>query len=101
MKKLKEWGDGEGAIHHQKKNSLNLEDIMLSEIPQREKDKYSKVSFTHRISKLIRKRDQIGGCHRQGVKEEGLNEGGQKTQTSCYKTNQSWELVLTRGKIVL
>lgn len=26
-----------------------------------------------------------------------MNEGGQKTQTSCYKTNQSWELVL-KGK---
>ena len=32
------------------------------------------------------------------MKEEELNEGGQKTQTSCYKINQSWELVLTRGK---
>ena len=38
-----------------KKNSLNPEDIMLSEISQREKDKYCMISLLCRISKLIKK----------------------------------------------
>lgn len=64
---------------------------MLSEIPQREND--CSRSHLHRISKLIRK-DQIGGCNPGVEKEEGLNEGDQKTQLPVIRQISPEELVL-------
>ena len=43
------------------------------------------------INKLADTGEQTGGCRRQGVRVDEMCEGNEKTQTSSYKMNKSWE----------
>ena len=47
---------------------MQLEMIILSEVSQKEKDKYHMISLTHRISNMKKKKfidtENIGGCQR-------------------------------------
>ena len=81
---------------------MGLEGITLSEISQREEDKYCMISLTCRIQKekktktktqqTHRYREQIDGCQRLGAGGDAwTDEGGQKVQTFSYKINKSWE----------
>ena len=68
-----------------------LEDIMLSEISQTEKDKHHVISLIcgTKNKQTHRYRQQVGGCQRQGVGEKWVK-GGQKVQTPSYTINKLW-----------
>ena len=64
---------------------------MQSEISQTEKDKYHMISFICGTKKkqTHRYRERIGGCQRWTMEAGGMEEHGQKVQTSRYRINKS------------
>ena len=73
---------------------MDLEIMLLSEVSQKEKDKYHIISLICGIEnrtqkqKTHRKRNQTCGYQRWRVGEGELEERGQKVQTSSYKINK-------------
>ena len=77
---------------------MSLENIMLSEISQTEKDKYCKLSLIHRILKNKQNESRLTDTENKWVAtrgEEGggskIDEGNKEVQTSSYKINKSHE----------
>ena len=84
---------------------MDLEDIVLSDISHKEKEKYlwfhlyvdlkknpNPHTHTHthtHTQRIHRYREQIGSCQRNGYVVEEMGEVGQKVQTSSYKINKS------------
>ena len=69
---------------------------MLSEISQTEKEIPYDLTYMLNLNnkrtknQACRYREQIGGCHRQGMGVSEMVEGSQKIQTSSYKISKSW-----------
>ena len=78
---------------------MDLEGIMLSEINQTEKDKYSTISLICRIwgENTLKLIDTNWWFLEVGVGGGETCEGDQKVQTSSYKIHRSWRYNIQRG----